>query len=142
VPFRASVPAVFNVTLVLSVTGPVTVSALPSARLNPPTLLNAAKVATALPALPSVVVPAEEPVRLPAAIVPPVWLIAAPDIRPTEVDPAIAPAVCVMPPATLAPFLEARVITGAVTLPPIVSAPVLLSATDWPSVTGPATVSG
>src|SRR5579875_401734 len=130
---------------VVSVTGPVMPSPLPSARVNPPTLEKLPSVVTALVADGSEVVAPDEPDSAPALNAPPVWSI---DPAATSVTPVLP---TMLPPATsnrlptagtlsTKPELAVSSTSGAVRLPATVSGPVLVSAIEVPSVTGPVTV--
>ncbi len=142
VPASDKGPVTVSATAVVSVTGPLTVSPCPSVRLKPPALLALPRAVMALPVLVSVVVPADELVSAAVAMVPPVWLIVPELVSDTAVVPVRIPAVWLIPPAMLGPLDEARLIVGAVTVPDRVNGPVVLTAIERPSVTGPVTVRG
>ncbi len=139
VPASDKGPVTASATAVVSVTGPLTVSPCPSVRLKPPALLALPRAVMALPVLVSVVVPADELVSAAVAMLPPVWLIVPELVSDTDVVPVIAPAVWLMTPAMLGPLDEVRLTTGAVTVPERLNGPVVLTAIERPSVTGPVT---
>ena len=140
-PSRDKAPVTVSATEVVSRTGPLTVSAWASTRLKPPALVAVPSAATALPALVSVVVPADEVVSAAVVIVPPVWPIGPELVSVRELVPVMVPAVWLIPPPRLGPLVEVRLTAGAVMVPDRVNGPAALSAIDCPSVTGPVTVS-